>query len=86
MIDEASSGNFILYKVKINSKQVTALYDTGVSISVMVKHFNDKLQSKPKLAKYSRSILNASGKALIPIGECFIQLQICKSYLEIGSL
>ena len=55
MIDEASSGNVILYKVRINNKQVNALYDTGASIHVMAKHFYDKLQSKPKLAKCSRT-------------------------------
>ena len=43
MIDETSSGNVILYKVRIKNTQVNALYDTGVSISVMVKHFYDKL-------------------------------------------
>ena len=39
MIDEASSGNVILYEVRINNIQVNALYDTGASISVMAKHF-----------------------------------------------
>ena len=79
MIDEASSGNVILYKVRINNKQVNALYDTGASISVMAKHFYDKLQKKPKLAKCSRNIFNASGEALRPVGKCFIQLQIGKT-------
>ena len=44
----------------------------------MAKDFYDKLQNKAKLAKCSRNILNASGEALIPAGECFIQLQIGK--------
>ena len=39
MIDEASSGNVILYKVRINNQQVNALYDIGASISVIAKHF-----------------------------------------------
>ena len=78
MIDKASSGNVILYKVRINNKQVNAHYDTGASISVMAKLFYDKLQSKPKLAKCSRNISNVSGEALIPVGECFVQLQIGK--------
>ena len=78
MIDEAGPGNVILYKVRINNKQVNALYDNGAPISVMAKHFYDKLQSKPKLAKCSKNILNASGKVLIPVGECFVQLQIGK--------
>ena len=77
-IDEASSGNVILYKVRINNIQVNALYDTGVSISVMAKHCYDKLQNKLKLAKCSRNTSNASGKALIPVGESFMQLQTGK--------
>ena len=85
MIAEANAGNVISYKVRINNKQVNVLYYTGASISVMAKYFYDKLQSKPKLVKCSRNISNASGEALIPIGECFIQLQIGKSYLEIES-
>ena len=74
-VDEASSGNVILYKVRINNLQVNALYDTGSSINVMAKHFYDRLQNKPKLAKCSRNISNASGKALTPVGECFVQIQ-----------
>ena len=77
-IDEASSDNVILYKVRINNTQVNALYDTGASISVMAKCFCNKLQNKPKLAKCSRNISNASGEALIPVEEWFIQLQIGK--------
>ena len=46
-IDEARWGNDILCGVRINNKQVNALYDTDASISVMAKHFYDKLQSKP---------------------------------------
>ena len=48
MIDEASSVNVILYKVRINNKQVNALYETGASISIMAKQFYNKLQNKPK--------------------------------------
>ena len=71
-IDGASSGNVILYKVRVSNIQVNALYDTGASISVMAKSFYDKLQNKPKLAKCSRNISNTSGKALIPVRECFV--------------
>ena len=39
MLDEASSGNLILYKVRINNLQVNTLHDTGASICVMAKHF-----------------------------------------------
>ena len=76
MVDEASSGNVILYKVRINNLQVNALYDTGVSITVIEKHFYNKVQNEPKLSKCGRNILNTSGEALIPVGECFDQLQI----------
>ena len=74
---------FILYKVGINNKQVNVLYDTGASSSVMAKHFYDKLQSKPKLAKCSRNISNDSSKALIPVGECFFQSQIGKKLFQV---
>ena len=46
--DEASLGNVILYKVRVNNIQVDALYDTGVSISVMAKIFYGRLQNRPK--------------------------------------
>ena len=39
MIDKASSGNVILYKVRINNIQVNTLYDSGVCFSVMAKCF-----------------------------------------------
>ena len=39
MIDQASSCNVLLYKVRINNTQVNALYDTGAFISVMAKCF-----------------------------------------------
>ena len=77
-VDKASSGNVILYKVRVNNLQVDALYDTDVSIIVMAKWFYDRLQNKPKLTKCRRNISSASGEALMPIGECFIQLQIGK--------
>ena len=33
-VDEASSGNVILYKVRVNNIQVDALYDNGMHPSV----------------------------------------------------
>ena len=50
----------------------------------MLKHFNDGLQYKPKLVMCSRNISNTSGKALIPIGECFILLQIGRRIFRDG--
>ena len=55
-VDKASSGNIILYKVRVNNVQVDALYDTGASISVMTKHFYDRLQNKPNFIKCNRNI------------------------------
>ena len=31
-IDDVSSDNIILYKVRVNNREVDALYDTGASI------------------------------------------------------
>ena len=42
-IDEVNLENVILYKVKLNNLKVEALYDTGTSISVMAKHFFDRM-------------------------------------------
>ena len=67
-----------MYKVKVNEVEVETLYDTGMSISVMAKHFFDVLQNKPKLIRCNRSISGAGREALIPVGECFIRLQIGK--------
>ena len=60
----------------MNILEVEALYDIGTSISVMSNNFFDKLQYKPKLIRCNRSISGVGGEALVPIGECFIQLQI----------
>ena len=67
-----------MYNVKVNNIEVEALYDTGMSISDMGKCFFDQLQVKPKLIRCNRSISGAGGEAIIPVGECFIQLQISK--------
>ena len=70
--------NVILYMVKVNIIEVEALYDIGASISVMAKYFFERFQNKPQLIRCNRSISVAEGEALIPVGECFIQLQINK--------
>ena len=64
--------------VRVNNLQVEALYDTDASISVISKCFFDKLLHKPKLMGCNRRISGAGGEALVPVGECFIQLQISK--------
>ena len=75
-IDEVSSANGILYKVRINNIEIEALYDTGVSISVMSQKFYNLLENKPKLITCNRSVSGAVGGALIPVEECFISVQI----------
>ena len=78
IVEEVNSENAILYKVKVNSVEVEAWYETGASISVMSKCFLDKLQSKPKLIKCKRNISGAGGGTLLPLEECFIHLQTGK--------
>ena len=78
IVDEVSSENAILYKVKVNGVEVEALYNTGASISVTSKCFQDKFQSMPKLIKCDRNTSSAGGEALVPLGECFVQQQIGK--------
>ena len=91
IVDEVGSENAILYKVKVNGVEVEALYDTGASISVMSKWFLDRFQNKLKLIKCNWNISGAGGKALVPLGECSIQLQIgkrtfCTRVIAIGNL
>ena len=57
---------------------VDALYDTGASMSCMVKRFFDTLTVKPKLIPYNQSIAGTGGKILRLVGECFIHLQVGK--------
>ena len=67
-----------MHNVRVNNAEVDALYDTGASISVMFKWFFNKLPIKPKLIQYNRNVLGAGGEVLIPVGGCFIQLQMGK--------
>ena len=75
-LDEVNSDNAIIYKVRVHNIKIDALYDTGASISGMSLWFFNKLENKPKLIKYNRSISGAGGGTLIPVGKCFIQVQI----------
>ena len=74
--DEVNLDNAMLYKVKVNNTKIEALYDTGASISVMSQYFFNELENKPKLIKCNRTVSGAGRGMLIPVGECFIQLQI----------
>ena len=51
-------------------------YDTGMSMSCMVKRFFDTLPMKPKLMPCNRYIAGMGGKTLRPVGKCFFHLQI----------
>ena len=77
-IDEVNLDNAILYRVKVSNLEVESLYDTGASISIMARHFFERLHNKPKVIKCTRNLSGAGGEALVPAGECFIQLQIGK--------
>ena len=68
--------NAILYKVRVINTKIEALYDTNASICVMSHKVFNKLENKPKLIACNRSISGASGGTLIPVGECFIPVQI----------
>ena len=68
--------NVILYKVRVNNLKIEALYDTGASISVMSHRFYNLLENKPNLIKCNRSVSGAGRGVLIPVGECFIKMQI----------
>ena len=75
-IDEVSSANVFLYKVRVNNIKIGALYDTGASVSMMLCKFYNLLENKPKLIKHNGSVSGAGGGVLIPAGECFISVQI----------
>ena len=63
------------YCIKLKNTGIEALYDTGASFSVMSQRYFNKLKSRPKLVKCNRTISEAGGGTL-PVGECFVQLQI----------
>ena len=48
----------------------------------MSKHFFNKLQNKPKCIKCNRNISGTAGEALAPVWECFIQLQIRRTFWD----
>ena len=70
--------SLILYGVRVNDQPATALFDTGVSMSVISTRFFNSLLCKPKILKCSRTLSGAGGEALIPKGECFLQIKIGK--------
>ena len=68
----------ILYKVRVNDQTATALFDTGVSMSVFCTRFFDSLKHKPKYYNAVGHFREAGCEALIPKGECFLQIKIGK--------
>ena len=42
----------------------------------MSKRFFNSLKCKPKILQCSRTLRGAGGEALIPKGECFLQIKI----------
>ena len=70
--------SLILYKVRVNDQPITALFNTGASMSVISTRLFDNLKHKPKVLQCSRTLRGAGGEALVPKGECFLQIKICK--------
>ena len=66
----------IQYKFRVNDQQVTALFNTGASMSVISTRPFDK--PKPKILQCNRTLRGAGGEALIPKGECFLEIKIGK--------
>ena len=68
----------IRYRVRVNDQTATALCDTRMSMSVISTKYLDSLNHKPKMITCRRTLRPAGGKALIPKGECFLQVEIGK--------
>ena len=75
-VDDISSANVILYKVRVNNVKIDALCDTGASIRVMSHMFYNLLENKPKLIKCNRSVSGAGRGVLILVVEYFVKVQI----------
>ena len=75
-IDIVYSDNIVLCKVRVNNTKIEALYDTGTSVSIMSHQCFNTLENKLKLMKGNRYISGAGAGKPIPVGECFIQLEI----------
>ena len=73
--DDISS---ILYKVKVNDQPATTLFDTRASMSVISTRFFNNSKHKPKELQCSTTLRRAGGEALIPKGECSLQIKIGK--------
>ena len=52
-------------------------------MSVILAKLFDSLKHKPKVLQCNTALRGAGGEALIPKGECFLQIKIGKKYLEI---
>ena len=68
----------ILYRVRVSDQPTTALFDTVASMSVNSTRFFKILKHKLKIITCSRTLRGAEGEALIPKGECFLQVKIGK--------
>ena len=65
----------ILYRVIVNDQPATVLFDIGASMSVISTRFFDSLKHKPKIIKCNNTLRGAGGEALMPKGECFLQVK-----------
>ena len=68
----------ILYRGRVNDQPATVLFDTGASMCVISTRFLNSLKHKPKIIRCNRTLRGAGGEALMPKGECFLQVKIGK--------
>ena len=64
----------IPYKVQVNDQPVTAYFNTGASVGVISTNLFNSLKHKPKVLQCNKALGGAGGEALIPKGECFLQI------------
>ena len=68
----------ILYNVRADDQPVTALFNTGATMSVISTKLFNSLKHKPKILQCNRTLRGDGGEACIPKGECFLQIKIGK--------
>ena len=60
------------YKILVQDKLPTTLFDSGASISVMSNKINKHLTYAVKLLKHETAMITASGSNLGPVGQCYL--------------
>ena len=76
----------ILYEVRVNDQPAIALFNTTASMSVISTRCFNSLKHKPKILQCSRTLRGAAREALIPNGECFLQIKIEKQTFRVRAV